>query len=251
MRAESHSSRSRACLLPPPGRFSLSSSRRVGKTSLMRQYVSKLYSSQYKVPTYCACIKLPVPLSPFLFWCPDTTPWWVRYFILAACGAKLCGVSGQATIGADFLSKDVLIDGHLLTLQIVSPPLFSALSRSLSFFGRSFSRDRIYHKATCARVVLNLYSRTPSLVLQWDTAGQERFSSLIGTSFWRGAEVSDVCAHSLSLVRNSCLITRVRVTAPGLHLGVRRDECRFLRQPRPMEDLLSRDGEPPNPQPVD
>jgi hypothetical protein len=35
---------------PPPRHFSLSSSRRVGKTSLMRQYVSKLYSSQYKVP---------------------------------------------------------------------------------------------------------------------------------------------------------------------------------------------------------
>ncbi len=72
---------------PPPRHFSLSSSRRVGKTSLMRQYVSKLYSSQYKVPHPFALLHLDESLFPlFFFFGP--TPLLGGFFIVAACGAN-------------------------------------------------------------------------------------------------------------------------------------------------------------------
>ena len=56
----------------------------VGKTSLMNQYVNKRFSSQYKVK------------------------------IFLGRGSNL----DQATIGADFLTKEVLVDDRMVTLQI-------------------------------------------------------------------------------------------------------------------------------------
>jgi Ras-related protein Rab-7A len=60
----------------------------------------------------------------------------------------------KATIGADFLTKEVMIDDKLVTLQIVSLLWMPS-------------------------VVLTVF--------KWDTAGQERFQSL-GVAFYRGAD---------------------------------------------------------------
>ncbi|CAG5983712.1 unnamed protein product [Menidia menidia] len=63
----------------------------------------------------------------------------------------------KATIGADFLTKEVMVDDRLVTMQVntLSVPLSS-------------------HPA-------------PSAFQIWDTAGQERFQSL-GVAFYRGAD---------------------------------------------------------------
>jgi Ras-related protein Rab-7A len=71
----------------------------------------------------------------------------------------------KATIGADFLTKEVEIDDKLVTLQVHN-------DLSLSFSTFSFSMW-IY------------FIHSPSQI--WDTAGQERFQSL-GNSFYRGAD---------------------------------------------------------------
>jgi GTPase SAR1 family protein len=133
------------------------------------------------------------PSFPFFF---APTP--LRWVLYSGCVWSQLGVAclGQATIGADFLSKDVLIDGHLLTLQIVSPPSWRVRVRfrSLVVSRRTGSTTRPHVPVLCSNRAHSL------LVCQWDTAGQERFSTLIGTSFWRGAEVSDaLLSLSLSL----------------------------------------------------
>lgn len=61
----------------------------------------------------------------------------------------------KATIGADFLTKEIMIDDKLVTLQVNCPYLFVRC------------RD-------CMKQI-------------WDTAGQERFQSL-GVAFYRGAD---------------------------------------------------------------
>lgn len=67
----------------------------------------------------------------------------------------------KATIGADFLTKEVMVDDRLVTMQVVTCkfifPILSPLINLLFFF-------KI-----------------------WDTAGQERFQSL-GVAFYRGAD---------------------------------------------------------------
>lgn len=68
----------------------------------------------------------------------------------------------KATIGADFLTKEVMVDDRLVTMQ-VSPPAFL-----LSF-------------AHCRLIT------DPVIRQLWDTAGQERFQSL-GVAFYRGAD---------------------------------------------------------------
>lgn len=85
---------------------------RVGKTSLMNQYVNRKFSGQYK-----------------------------------------------ATIGADFLTKEVLVDDRLVTMQV--------RMRSMDDLENSLAR--------CFNTQI------------WDTAGQERFQSL-GVAFYRGAD---------------------------------------------------------------
>ncbi|KAJ3055901.1 Ras- protein Rab-7 [Rhizophlyctis rosea] len=69
----------------------------------------------------------------------------------------------KATIGADFLTKEVMVDDRLVTMQVSTP----------------FS-----HIPGHTQPVLT----TSQIVNQiWDTAGQERFQSL-GVAFYRGAD---------------------------------------------------------------
>jgi Ras-related protein Rab-7A len=62
----------------------------------------------------------------------------------------------KATIGADFLTKEVMVDDRLVTMQV------------LIAFGKCISFCKFFRKI-------------------WDTAGQERFQSL-GVAFYRGAD---------------------------------------------------------------
>lgn len=65
----------------------------------------------------------------------------------------------KATIGADFLTKEVMVDDRLVTMQV-----------NCGF------------QKTCTQLSYNLvYFQI------WDTAGQERFQSL-GVAFYRGAD---------------------------------------------------------------
>lgn len=76
----------------------------------------------------------------------------------------------KATIGADFLSKDVMIEDKLVTMQVgVAAPTVSTpqLTRG----------------------------RGPQI---WDTAGQERFQSL-GVAFYRGADACVLCYDKTNL----------------------------------------------------
>lgn len=71
----------------------------------------------------------------------------------------------KATIGADFLTKEVMVEDRLVTMQVrplCAPPLSSSAT----------STDRV---------------STAALIQLWDTAGQERFQSL-GVAFYRGAD---------------------------------------------------------------
>ena len=69
----------------------------------------------------------------------------------------------KATIGADFLTKEVMVDDRLVTMQVASD---GQLLR-------------------CFRNLLACWAFRISIVGQiWDTAGQERFQSL-GVAFYR------------------------------------------------------------------
>jgi Ras-related protein Rab-7A len=73
---------------------------------------------------------------------------------------KKFSASYKATIGADFLTKEVLVDDRLVTMQVCA----------VEFLLDQFGRWLLIH--------------SPQL---WDTAGQERFQSL-GVAFYRGAD---------------------------------------------------------------
>jgi Ras-related protein Rab-7A len=80
----------------------------------------------------------------------------------------------KATIGADFLTKEVLIEDKLVTLQVIL---------LLCQFG-------LTHVAPLVRgnePAMRLSSSCVALMQIWDTAGQERFQSL-GVAFYRGAD---------------------------------------------------------------
>lgn len=68
---------------------------------------------------------------------------------------KKFSASYKATVGADFLTKEVLVDDRLVTMQV--------------------------------RMSLSRYSPLLTPLQLWDTAGQERFQSL-GVAFYRGAD---------------------------------------------------------------
>ena len=72
---------------------------------------------------------------------------------------KKFSASYKATIGADFLTKEVLVEDRLVTMQVRPFIPLSPL------------------QALCLRLNTQL----------WDTAGQERFQSL-GVAFYRGAD---------------------------------------------------------------
>lgn len=65
----------------------------------------------------------------------------------------------KATIGADFLTKEVLVDDRLVTMQV--------------------------RWETTIQSITELHFNTRVKI--WDTAGQERFQSL-GVAFYRGAD---------------------------------------------------------------
>ena len=66
----------------------------------------------------------------------------------------------KATIGADFLTKEVMVDDRLVTMQVM--------------FGYSI-------------MCITGFAHIKILLQIWDTAGQERFQSL-GVAFYRGAD---------------------------------------------------------------
>ncbi|THU70039.1 hypothetical protein C4D60_Mb08t20790 [Musa balbisiana] len=96
----------------------------------------------------------------------------------------------KATIGADFLTKEVQIDDRLFTLQIWD----TAGQERFQSLGVAF-----YRGADCCVLVYdvnvmksesfdNLNNWREEFLIQiWDTAGQERFQSL-GVAFYRGAD---------------------------------------------------------------
>lgn len=65
----------------------------------------------------------------------------------------------KATIGADFLTKEVMVEDRLVTMQV-----------RCSLHSHTMSDSKLTH---CSQI--------------WDTAGQERFQSL-GVAFYRGAD---------------------------------------------------------------
>lgn len=69
---------------------------------------------------------------------------------------KKFSASYKATIGADFLTKEVLVDDRLVTMQVRNDTL-----------------------RQCGGIT--------DILQLWDTAGQERFQSL-GVAFYRGAD---------------------------------------------------------------
>lgn len=77
----------------------------------------------------------------------------------------------KATIGADFVTKELQIDDKLVTLQVGDSILF------LLFFLGPF-------QSVCENI-----PKSHAFVVRqvWDTAGQERFHSL-GAAFYRGAD---------------------------------------------------------------
>ena len=84
----------------------------------------------------------------------------------------------KATIGADFLTKEVQVDDRLVTMQ-VGPGCLLARPHAC----------KVQAARTCARQTEaseRAVTRTPAAQI-WDTAGQERFQSL-GVAFYRGAD---------------------------------------------------------------
>lgn len=74
----------------------------------------------------------------------------------------------KATIGADFVTKELQIDDKLVTLQVST--------------GRSDETNGYF-----TMMKLSIYMKWYANAQIWDTAGQERFQSL-GVAFYRGAD---------------------------------------------------------------
>ena len=88
---------------------------------------------------------------------------------------KKFSASYKATIGADFLTKQVQVDDRFVTLQVSTLKSKHAYLKKIDW--RKALRGYIFMKAKMKCNVLQL----------WDTAGQERFQSL-GVAFYRGAD---------------------------------------------------------------
>lgn len=110
----------------------------------------------------------------------------------------------KATIGADFLTKEVMVDDRLVTMQVC----------------HSYTSDPCSKRGKKRFIELSL----SNLALQiWDTAGQERFQSL-GVAFYRGAD---------------CCVLVFDVTAPNTFktLDSWRDEFLIQASPRDPENF--------------
>lgn len=168
---------------------------RVGKTSLMNQYVNKKFSNQYK-----------------------------------------------ATIGADFLTKEVMVDDRLVTMQVRRERVVQSiilithlLLMNLYCTVKYLEADRIrvhprHHQTHNASsfhnlkmISLDFFTVIVILEQIWDTAGQERFQSL-GVAFYRGAD---------------CCVLVFDVTAPNTFktLDSWRDEFLIQASPRDPENF--------------
>ncbi|MGH0185392.1 UNVERIFIED_CONTAM: hypothetical protein FKN15_017924 [Acipenser sinensis] len=161
----------------------------VGKTSLMNQYVNKKFSNQYK-----------------------------------------------ATIGADFLTKEVMVDDRLVTMQRLrrmqilltdlSLLVFNSVGKTSlmnQYVNKKFSNQ---YKATIGADFLTKEVMVDDRLVTmqiWDTAGQERFQSL-GVAFYRGAD---------------CCVLVFDVTAPNTFktLDSWRDEFLIQASPRDPENF--------------
>jgi len=110
--------------------------------------------------------------------------------------------SYKATIGADFLTKEVILDDRSVTLT-VSPSSSSSSSSS-------------WNSPASGHL-------TPLILQVWDTAGQERFQSL-GVAFYRGA---DCCV----------LVYDVNSAASFEHINSWRDEFLIQASPRDPESF--------------
>ncbi|KAG5619153.1 hypothetical protein H5410_018977 [Solanum commersonii] len=87
----------------------------------------------------------------------------------------------KATIGADFLTKEVQFEDRLYTLQGMVKGLLSYPHPELESFRLGMKCLSKLSKT------FNLISHNRILEAIWDTAGQERFQSL-GVAFYRGAD---------------------------------------------------------------
>lgn len=106
----------------------------VGKTSLMNQYVNKRFSNQYKGMTFP---KYHPRISFYLNY------WWAKldlFLLRAAIFFHLnfyimCYFSiSTATIGADFLTKEVVVDDRVVTMQVCSSTfiIYNHILRSIT-----------------------------------------------------------------------------------------------------------------------
>lgn len=113
----------------------------------------------------------------------------------------------KATIGADFLTKEVMVDDRLVTMQVLN------ICKNFFFFF-SLSSPEMF-------VFLTHYLYFTVQI--WDTAGQERFQSL-GVAFYRGAD---------------CCVLVFDVTAPNTFktLDSWRDEFLIQASPRDPENF--------------
>jgi GTPase SAR1 family protein len=133
----------------------------------------------------------------------------------------------KATIGADFLTKEVMIDDKLVTLQV------RGASEGERRAGPPFTAD--------------YYSRPPLQI--WDTAGQERFQSL-GVAFYRGADAC-ILVYDITNPKASALSSskaRASETSPltPIARAHARDDAE-LRQSRQLEGRVPRPSEPERP----
>lgn len=114
----------------------------------------------------------------------------------------------KATIGADFLTKEVMVDDRLVTMQVLN------ICRNFWVFFFSLSSPEMF-------VFLTRYLYFTVQI--WDTAGQERFQSL-GVAFYRGAD---------------CCVLVFDVTAPNTFktLDSWRDEFLIQASPRDPENF--------------
>lgn len=110
----------------------------------------------------------------------------------------------KATIGADFLTKEVMVDDRLVTMQVCH----SYASHPCSKQGK-----KRFIELSLSNLALQI----------WDTAGQERFQSL-GVAFYRGAD---------------CCVLVFDVTAPNTFktLDSWRDEFLIQASPRDPENF--------------
>ncbi|KAJ0076854.1 hypothetical protein Patl1_36390 [Pistacia atlantica] len=92
----------------------------------------------------------------------------------------------KATIGADFLTKEVQFEDRLFTLQVgdvLSVSMFVSVNFGWIALIHSWFDVLSFFEFLCAKRI----SDSVLLPQIWDTAGQERFQSL-GVAFYRGAD---------------------------------------------------------------